>query len=373
MKKIDTELSLNDYFYMKIALELSKRGLGEVYPNPSVGCVIVRDKHIVGRGWTGKGGRPHAERVALEQAKNVKGAKVYVTLEPCSHYGKTSPCAKELIRSEVAEVIIATSDPDPRVSGSGIQMLKDAGIKVNFGILKAQADIIHQGFFNRIKQNQPLITIKIASSADGKIAKNKNKKSWVTGPQSRQKGHMFRAQHDAIMVGIGTALIDDPSLDCRIPGLEDRSPIRVVVDTNLQIDPMSSLCKSANKIPLWIMTAAPDLKKSSEIKNTGAQIFYFEKDSQEQLDLSKVMTLLAEQGITRLLCEGGSKLNASLIRANLVDRLIWFKSGDFVGKNGVDALYDISLDELDLYLTLSLLDEGQTGLDHWRHFGNFSG
>jgi len=372
MKKVDHQLSLNDYFYMKMAIDLSKRGLGVVYPNPSVGCVIVKDKHIIGRGWTGKGGRPHAEKTALEQAKNAKGAKVYVTLEPCSHHGKTSPCAEALICSEVAEVFIATSDPDPRVSGRGIKMLKDAGINVRFGVLKTQADIVHQGFFNRIKQNRPLITIKIASSADGKIANNKDKKSWVTGPQSRRKGHMYRACHDAIMIGVGTALIDNPSLDCRIAGLEGRSPVRVVVDTDLRINAMSNLCKSANKIPLWIMTANSDNRKSAEIKKTGAQIFYFKKNGEGQLDLSEVMSTLAKKGITRLLCEGGGKLNASLIRASLVDRLIWFKSFDSIGKNGVDALYGISLDELGRYLTLSLLDEGQTGLDHWRHFGSFS-
>lgn len=373
MTKTDRQISLNDYAYMKIALDLSKRGLGLVHPNPSVGCVIVKDGHIIGRGWTGKGGRPHAETIALEQALNAEDATVYVTLEPCAHHGKTPPCAEELVRANVAEVIIATNDPDPRVSGDGIKILQEAGIQVHFGLMKAQADISHQGFFNRIELNRPLVTVKIASSADGKIAKHEGEKTWVTGPQSRMRGHMYRANHDAIMVGIGTALVDDPMLDCRIPGLEDRTPIRIVIDTHLRIDPASKLCKTAHKIPLWIMTASFDERKYAEIEKTGARIFCLEKDAVGQVDLHQVMTALAGEGITRLLCEGGGKLNASLIRASLVDRLIWFKSADSIGENGVDALYDIALDELDQYLKLSLLEEGQTGPDYWQHFESFNG
>ena len=373
MTTLDRQISLNDYAYMKMALDLSKRGLGMVHPNPSVGCVIVKDGHVIGRGWTGRGGRPHAEVIALERAKNVEGATVYVTLEPCAHHGKTPPCAEALVRSKVGEVIIATYDPDPRVSGGGIKILQDAGIKVYFGLLKMQADLSHQGFFNKIELNRPLITVKIASSADGKIAKNKGEKTWVTGPQSRMRGHLFRANHDAIMVGIDTALVDNPMLDCRIPGLEDRSPIRVVVDTLLRIDPMSKLCESANEIPLWVMTTNCDSEKRAEIEKTGTRVFCLEKNASGKVDLQQVMATMAEEGITRLLCEGGGKLNASLIRASLVDRLIWFRSDDSIGENGVDALYDIALDGLDHYLNFSLLEERRAGSDHWQHFESFNG
>tara|TARA_R110002096_G_scaffold435770_1_gene662573 strand:+ start:47881 stop:49002 length:1122 start_codon:yes stop_codon:yes gene_type:complete len=373
MTKPDRRISLNDYAYMKMALDLSRRGLGTVHPNPSVGCVIVKDGHIIGRGWTGRGGRPHAEAIALERAINAEGATAYVTLEPCAHHGKTPPCAAALVSAGVAEVIIATNDPDPRVSGDGIKILQEAGICVHCGLMKSQADLIHQGFFNRIELNRPLVTVKIASSADGKIAKNKGEKTWVTSPESRMRGHMYRANHDAILVGIGTVLVDDPTLDCRISGLEDRSPIRVVIDTHLRIDPASKLCKSADKIPLWIMTASFDEQKYAEITKTGARIFCLEQDVDGQVDLQQAMTSLAGEGITRLLCEGGGKLNASLIRASLVDRLIWFKSADSIGGNGVNALYDIALDELDQYLNLSLLEEGHSGPDHWQYFESFNG
>ncbi|MCP5382177.1 MAG: bifunctional diaminohydroxyphosphoribosylaminopyrimidine deaminase/5-amino-6-(5-phosphoribosylamino)uracil reductase RibD [Kordiimonadaceae bacterium] len=368
MKKAEY-FSEQDKVYMKIALDLSRRGLGTVFPNPSVGCVLVRDGHIIGRGWTGAGGRPHAEQNALQFAGNAEKSTAYVTLEPCSHHGKTPPCAQSLINAGIAKVIIATGDPDPRVSGNGIRMLKKAGVEVQFGLLQEEANYINQGFFQKIKENRPLITVKIASTKDGKIAKTEGEQYWVTGPLSRKRGHLYRATHDAIMVGIGTVISDDPMLDCRIKGLEYRSPIRVVLDSHLRIKPNCKLCSSAKEIPLLIMTTVSDLKKYAELEKLGAKIFCIEKDEKGRVNIGQVMKVLSGEGITRILSEGGGKLNASLIKASLVDRLLWFKSKDSIGETGVDALYDIPIENLGKYLNLSLVDEGETPPDHWQEFG----
>lgn len=368
MKKADTTFTEDDHAYMKMALDLSRRGLGSVSPNPAVGCVIVKNNHVIARGWTANGGRPHAETIALSRTDDSEGSTIYVTLEPCAHHGETAPCAEALSKAKVSKVIIATGDPDPRVSGGGIKILQQAGIEVELGLMKAEADFIHQGFFQKTEKKRPLLTVKVASSKDGKISKSQGEQNWITGPVSRRRGHLYRANHDAIMVGIGTALIDDPMLDCRIYGLEEQSPLRIVLDTQLKIPLQSKLCKSARDIPLFIMTNSDDQEKISELKKCGAEIFHVDKNKDGKLDLDQVMKMLAGQGITRLLSEGGAKLNASLFREGLVDRLIWFKSDLTVGENGVNALYDMAINDLDQHLNISLLAEGSSGPDHWQEF-----
>jgi diaminohydroxyphosphoribosylaminopyrimidine deaminase/5-amino-6-(5-phosphoribosylamino)uracil reductase len=368
MKKADITFSEDDYASMKMALDLSRRCLGSVSPNPAVGCVIVKNNHVIARGWTENGGRPHAETIALSRTDDAKDSTVYVTLEPCAHHAKTPPCADALVQAKVAKVIIAIGDPDPRVNGDGLKILEQAGIEVELGLMKDEADFIHQGFFQKTKQQRPLVTVKVASSRDGKISKSAGVQNWVTGRVSRRRGHLYRANHDAVMVGIGTALIDDPALDCRISGLEPCSPLRIVLDTHLRLPPESKLYKSAKNIPLWIMTNSNDQVKYAELKECGAEIFYIEKNQAGQLVLEQVMNILAAQGITRLLSEGGAQLNASLFRASLVDRLIWFKSDLTIGENGVNALYGMAINDLDQLLNLSLLGEGTTGSDHWQEF-----
>ncbi len=369
MKKVSNHFSRQDIYFMKMALNLSRRGLGATHPNPSVGCVIVKDNHVIGRGWTGPSGRPHAEINALESTvASADNSTVYVTLEPCSHQGKTAPCASALVNAKVSKVIIATIDPDPRVSGKGIKIIEDADIDVEVGLLKDEADFINQGFFQKIILNRPLLTVKFASSIDGKIAHKKSEKSWITGTESRKRGHLYRANHDAIMVGIGTVLVDNPMLDCRINGLEDRSPIRVVVDTELRCDINTKLCVSAGKIPLWIMTSSNDVKKIATFENVGVKIFILDKDKSGYVNIDQVMKTLAQQGITRVLSEGGGKLNASLIKAGLIDRLLWFKSKETIGEKGVNALYDIDVNELDQHLNFILIDEGLSGSDSWQEY-----
>src|SRR5580700_4659831 len=225
-----------DLGHMRTALGLARRGLGNTWPNPAVGCVIVKDGRVVGRGWTQKGGRPHAETEALARAgKGAKGATAYVSLEPCSHHGKTPPCAEALIAAGVSRVVAAVEDPDPRVSGRGIARLRAAGIAVEAGLCAAEAAELNAGFFCRVAQGRPLVTLKLAASLDGRIATPTGKSRWITGPAARERAHLLRAAHDAVLIGTGTALADDPQLTCRLPGLEARSPVRIVIDRTLRL------------------------------------------------------------------------------------------------------------------------------------------
>lgn len=356
-----------DNAYMKMALDLSRRGLGLVAPNPAVGCVLVKDGHIIGRGSTGKGGRPHAEVNALSEAGDASGATAYVTLEPCAHFGKTPPCAEALVKAGVKKVIIATGDPDPRVSGKGASILEAAGVEVGQGLLKVEADLVNQGFFQKVTIKRPLVTVKLATSKDGKIAKKEGDQTWVTGPEARLRGHLYRANHDAIMVGINTVLVDDPSLDCRIFGLQDRSPIRIVLDSRLRMPLDSKLCDTST-LSTWVMTASDDKTKIESLETMGVKIFKVLINSQGELDLNQVMDLLVKEGITRLLSEGGARVNASLMKVGIIDRIIWFKSSESIGETGVNALYDIPIEDLDQYVTLVALDKGTTGSDHWCEF-----
>jgi diaminohydroxyphosphoribosylaminopyrimidine deaminase/5-amino-6-(5-phosphoribosylamino)uracil reductase len=309
---------------MHHALTLAARGLGRVAPNPAVGCVIVKDGHVVGRGWTQPGGRPHAEVVALGQAgEAARGATAYVTLEPCAHLGQTPPCAEALIKAGVARVVAAVEDPDPRVKGGGFKMLRDAGIEVVTGVLEKEAAHLNVGFFLRIEQKRPLVTIKLARSADNMTA---GPGKWITGEEARRFGHLMRAQNDAILIGIGTALADDPMLDCRLPGLEDRSPIRVVLDTHLRLQESAKLVQTAKQIPTLVFTASDD---GAALRKHGVEIV---RVAQGRVDPSAVLHDLAARGITRLLIEGGARV-ASAFR-DMSDRLEIFTAPMVLGVNG---------------------------------------
>ena len=223
---------------MAVALRLAERGLGSAWPNPAVGCVLVRDGRVVGRGWTQPGGRPHGEVEALRRAGDAAlGATAYVSLEPCAHYGRTPPCTMALLQAGMRRVVAATVDPDPRVDGRGIEQLRQAGVEVSVGLCRAEAEAINAGFILRVRAGRPLVTLKLATSLDGRIATRSGESQWITGEQARARGHLLRASHDAIMIGSGTALADDPALTCRLPGLEDRSPVRIVLDGRLASPP----------------------------------------------------------------------------------------------------------------------------------------
>jgi diaminohydroxyphosphoribosylaminopyrimidine deaminase / 5-amino-6-(5-phosphoribosylamino)uracil reductase len=302
----------SDARFMGLALALGERHLGRTAPNPSVGCVIVKDGVVVGRGWTQAGGRPHAEAEALARAGDAaRGATAYVSLEPCSNWGKTPPCCKGLIEAGISRVVIGCLDPDPRVDGKGIAWLRGAGLEVVVGVREAEARAQNLGLYRRIRDNRPMVGLKLAMSLDGRIATRTGESKWITGEAARAFGHRLRASHDAIMVGSGTALADDPELSCRLPGLEYRSPVRVVMDRRGRLPTTSRLVATAGDLPLVHVTAADG-----------------------DTSLEAVLTRLAGQGITRLLVEGGAGLATSFLMAGLVDRLYLFTADCLIGGDG---------------------------------------
>ncbi len=321
---------------MQLALTLGARGLGQVAPNPAVGCVIVKQDRLLGRGWTQPTGRPHAETMALAQAGACAGATAYVTLEPCAHTGKTPPCANALIKAGITRVVCPIADPDPRVSGKGFAKLREAGIKVDIGLMATEARTANAGFLLTKEQSRPFITLKLAASLDGRIATASGESRWITGPESRRYVHMLRASHDAVMIGRGTAAADDPMLDIRDLGLRHANPVRIVLDSQLALSPTCRLAQTAKDIPLWMChsNGATGLDKWA---NTAATLTETPADG-AGLALKPLLQTLAAKGLTRILVEGGGQLAASLISAKLVDRLEVFHAGLLLGATSTPAL-----------------------------------
>lgn len=319
---------------MRYALRMAERGLGRTWPNPSVGCVLAKNGLVLAAATTTNQGRPHAETQALNDAgKAARGATAYVTLEPCAHHGLTPPCALALIDAGIARVVIACTDPDDRVNGKGIAMLKQAGISVSTGLLEQEALALHAGFFCCELKSRPLISMKIATSLDGKIANAAGSSQWITGEQARHYAHSLRARHDAILTGIGTALADDPALTCRLPSLEAYSPVRVILDSQLRLPLHSQLAKTAHNVPVWVLTTSSDTAKHTALEQLGVKVSHL-----AALSINAVMEWLAAQGITSVLSEGGATLNGSLWQSGLVDRLYWFRAPIVLGNEGMDAL-----------------------------------
>ncbi len=329
-----------DERWMRLALGLAARGLGNTWPNPAVGCVLVKDGLVIGRGWTQVGGRPHAETMALAQAgKAAKGATAYVTLEPCSHHGRTPPCADALIEAGIARCVVALEDPDPRVSGEGFTKLRDAGIQVDIGILSEEAADLNAGFLLQQTQGRPLVSLKLAVSLDGRIATQSRDSKWITNPISRQRAHLLRAQHDAVMVGSNTALQDDPELTCRLPGLPKRPGIRIALDGRLRLPLTAKLVATAGKQPTWMICREDaDASRQEAFAACGVEVIPVPADESGLPDIRRALEALAERGITRLLVEGGGQLAASLIRNDLVDRLLWFRAPAVIGGDGLAAI-----------------------------------
>lgn len=357
-----------DLSHMTHALALAARGLGRTWPNPAVGCVIVRDGRILGRGWTQPGGRPHAERMALDQAGDAAGATAYITLEPCAHHGKTPPCAEALIAARVSRVVTALTDPDPRVSGRGHGMLRDAGIKVTEDVLRAEAAALNEGFLKRVTMGLPMLTLKLATTLDGRIATASGESRWITSPQSRRQVHLLRMTHDAVMVGSGTAVADDPDLTIRDLGATHQ-PVRILLDRTLRHSPASRLGRTAQQSVVWILHG-PDapLDRQEAWRSAGALLLPC-PETPIGLDLTTALSLLASKGLTRILCEGGGTLAASLLKANLVDSLIQFSAGKLIGAEGTPALGSLALNTLSAAPNFHLSDLRQIGPDvlaHWR-------
>ncbi|MCA3377511.1 MAG: bifunctional diaminohydroxyphosphoribosylaminopyrimidine deaminase/5-amino-6-(5-phosphoribosylamino)uracil reductase RibD [Roseomonas sp.] len=330
---------------MRAALALARRGLGNAWPNPAVGCVLVKDGRVIGRGWTQPGGRPHAETEALRRAgEAARGATAYVTLEPCSHHGRTPPCCEALAGAGIARVVMAMRDPDPRVNGRGLAMLRGAGITVEEGLLEAEARALNAGFFRRIQAGMPVVTLKLASTLDGRIATASGESRWITGEAARREVHALRARHDAILVGSGTVLADDPDLTCRIPGMERVPMLRVVADARLRTPPAARLVQGAGVAPVLIITAPghPPAAQAPFIA-AGADIVTVPAHAAGGLDLPSLLRALGRRGVTRVLAEGGAALAAALLRQGLVDRLVWFHAPAVMGGDGHSALQGLRL------------------------------
>ncbi len=338
---------------MALALSLGRRGRGRTWPNPAVGAVIVDDGIIVGRGWTQPGGRPHAEIEALRRAGALaRGATLYVTLEPCSHYGKSPPCADAIIDAGITRVVSTIEDPNPEVAGQGHARLRKAGIAVDVGVAAEDARREHAGHILRFTAGRPHVLLKLAISADGKAAAAGRRPVAITGEAVRERVHLLRAQSDAIMIGIGTAFADDPLLTCRLPGMAKYSPVRIVADSMLRLPLDCRLVKSAYEAPVWVIAGmrAPDTAEFALLPR-GIEVLRSPK-STDQLDLADTLKLLTAKGITRLMVEGGPKLAAAFIAADLVDQAILFHSAKVVGADGVDALAEAAMTALTQRLRL---------------------
>ena len=320
----------DDRRHMHHALHLAARALGRTAPNPAVGCVIVSDAGaVLGRGWTGIGGRPHAETVALAQAgAYARGATAYVTLEPCAHHGATPPCAEALIAAGVGRVVGALRDPDPRVYGKGFEKLSRAGIEIAEGVCEDEARMLNAGFISRVTRVRPLVMLKIAQSADGYVTDPEHKARWITSDSARRHGHFLRARSDAIMVGIGTVLADDPLLTCRLEGLEDRSPLRIVLDTRLRLPATSQLARTAGQAPVLVFTAADN---GGALRRQGVEIARVAAGADGRPDLEAVLKALGARGLTRLLVEGGPTVHAALLARGLADVIHLYSSPGVLG------------------------------------------
>jgi diaminohydroxyphosphoribosylaminopyrimidine deaminase/5-amino-6-(5-phosphoribosylamino)uracil reductase len=326
----------DDRRFMAAALRLSRWNTGLTATNPSVGSVVVKDGAIVGQAVTAPGGRPHSETQALAVAGDrARGSTVYVTLEPCSHHGRTPPCANALVAAGVARVVVCLNDPDPRVSGRGLAILREAGIAVETGLLEDEGRRALAAYLSRQTRARPYVTLKLALSADGMIGR-RGEELAITGPQSRAQVHVMRAESDAILVGIGTALADDPELTVRLCGLEDRSPLRIVLDRRLDLPLTSRLVASAGDVPV-VAVAEPfcDTHPSNETKlralmSAGVEIL-------QAANLTDLLGNLATRGISSLMVEGGAQVARSFLAAGLVDRIVLFQSDIAVGEGGLES------------------------------------
>ena len=339
-------MSGDDAAFMAHALSLGRRGLGRVWPNPAVGCVIVRNGRVVGRGHTQPGGRPHAETIALDQAgKQARGATAYVSLEPCAHHGQTPPCAQALVDAGVARVVTALEDPDLRVSGQGHAMLQSAGIAVTEGIGETAARRDQIGFLSRVIQGRPMLTLKLATSFDGRIATASGQSRWITGAAARHAVHAMRLTHDAVIVGGGTARADDPRLTVRGLGAIAQ-PVRIIAARKLDLPQDGRLAASIPQGPVWMLHGAEAPQRQRDYwARAGARLIETPVAG-GQLDPVAIMAALGATGLTRVFCEGGGSFAASLLHADLVDRLVGFTAGVALGAEGRPSLGALGIDAL---------------------------
>ncbi|MPZ59279.1 MAG: bifunctional diaminohydroxyphosphoribosylaminopyrimidine deaminase/5-amino-6-(5-phosphoribosylamino)uracil reductase RibD [Rhizobiales bacterium] len=362
-----------DARFMAVALRLGRRGLGNTWPNPAVGALVVRDDGpepvIVGRGWTQPGGRPHAETEALRRAgAAARGATLYVTLEPCSHHGKTPPCADAIIAAGIGRVVAALEDPNPEVAGRGHARLRAAGVVVEVGEGAAQARRDHAGHIRRMRDGRPHVTLKLAVSDDGKAGLAGRKPVTITGEPVRDRVHLMRAQNDAILIGIGTALADNPALTCRLPGMAGRSPVRVVLDAALRLPLEARLVQTAKQTPVCVFAdGSAEHAREEALRSFGVEVLRLDAAA-GRFDPGIVARALAARGITRLLVEGGPMVAASFIGASLVDEAALFRSNAVVGPDGIDAIDGHQLGILTHSQWLRRIGEETVGADRLETF-----
>jgi diaminohydroxyphosphoribosylaminopyrimidine deaminase / 5-amino-6-(5-phosphoribosylamino)uracil reductase len=362
-----------DARFMAIALALGSRGLGRTWPNPAVGAVVVRDDGagpvIVGRGWTQPGGRPHAETEALRRAgAAARGATLFVTLEPCSHHGKTAPCVDAIIAAGIARVVSALEDPNPQVAGAGHRRLAENGITIDSRVGAEEARRVHAGHIRRVRDGRSHVTLKLAVSADGKAGLAGRRPAAITGEPARDYVHRLRAMNDAVLTGIGTAIADDPLLTCRLSGMANRSPVRVVLDSRLRLAVDSRLVATADKTPLWVMTSDDaSWQRGEALLTKGAEVFRA-PEKNGRLDLLDVLKRLAKSGITRLMVEAGPTVAAAFLQADLVDEAILLRSSNSIGADGIDALEGLPLEALTHSPRLTSAGKEPIGADTIEHF-----
>lgn len=349
---------------MRAALALARRSLGRTWPNPAVGCVIVRDGRVIARGRTRDGGRPHAEADAIANTQeSLAGATVYVTLEPCAHHGKTPPCADALVAAGVGRVVSAIEDPDPRVRGQGHARLAAAGIAVEVGEGAAEAAEINAGFFLRVKEGRPLFHLKLASSLDGRIATASGESRWITGDAARSDGHRLRSLHDAILVGAGTVRADDPDLTCRLPGLAAYSPDRVVLDSQASLPATSRLATTARTTPVLLFHAGAPIQRIEALRQQGINVIEAPASGAGRVDVGAVARQLGHLGYSNVLIEGGGQIAAAFLRAGLIDRITSYRAGLVLGEDSRSAVGALALDRLDFAPRFSLVSSRIVGAD----------
>lgn len=350
---------------MKIALDLAVTAIGRTSPNPMVGAVLVRDDQVVGSGFHAGAGFPHAEVMAITQAGLMaRGSTLYVTLEPCCHYGRTGPCTKAIISAGVQRVVVAMVDPNPRVAGKGLVRLKDAGLEVFTGILEDEARDLNEVFIKYITNGNPFVVLKAAISLDGKIATRTGDSRWITGPEAREYGHRLRDRYDAVMVGVNTVLADNPSLTTRLPEGDGRDAKRIVLDTFARTPPESRVINSLSKNPAIIVTTSQAPKKNLlRLAESGAEIIIApEKDG--RVDMSALFTDLAERGITSVLIEGGGQVHASALASGVVDKVEWFIAPKLIGgKEAPGPLAGLGPERLSDALVLERINVVRLGSD----------
>ncbi len=350
--------SAADHAFMARALQLARKGLFSTSPNPRVGCVVVRDGVVVGEGWHVRAGEAHAEAHALSAAGGrARGATVYVTLEPCSHHGRTPPCADALIAAGVARVVAAMRDPNPQVGGNGLEKLRAAGIAFEDGLMEAEALDLNIGFVSRMTRGRPWVRVKLAASLDGKTALNNGKSQWITGPEARRDGHAWRARACAILTGAGTVRDDDPRLTVRDVETT-RQPLRVVVDSHLETPPRARLLEGGNVL---VAAAAEDAAKLADLRAAGAEVVVL-PNPQGKVDLPRLLQALAGRGVNELHVEAGHKLNGSLMREGLVDELLLYFAPTLLG-SGRDMFPLPELTDLSGRHDLKIVDLRRVGAD----------